>query len=237
MCTVPPSPTPPVPTIPALVDRQAEAGTSDALIFPDERVTYAGFAARCRAVVRSLLGLGVVRGDRVGLLAHGSVDLLAAMIETLRLGAVAVPVSARYKGAELAHLVADAGLAVLLVGADFLDLVAGILPVPDGAAGAPDAAGTDPRLPADRAPIVVALTGEPRPPMLSRASFDAVATLTDTELDVITAALEPDDLAMLLYTSGTTAHPKGCMHSHATLLHVADNLADARFALGPDDRF
>lgn len=237
MATVPPSPTPAVPTIPALVDRQAAAGSADALIFPDERVTYAGFAARSRLIARSLHGLGVVRGDRVGLLAHGSVDLLAAMVGTLRLGAVAVPVNARYKGAELAHLVADAGLAVLLVGAEFLDLVAGVLPAPADADGTDDVADADPRLPAERAPIVVALTGEPHPPLMSRAAFDAAATLTDAQLDAITAGLDPDDLAMLLYTSGTTAHPKGCMHSHATLLHVADNLADARFALGPDDRF
>ncbi|HSG79844.1 MAG TPA: AMP-binding protein, partial [Acidimicrobiia bacterium] len=77
-------------TIPGAVDRSAAAGRGEALVFPDERITYADFSERTRTIAKRLRALGVGSGDHVGYLMLNGVDILALMVGIMRLGAVAV---------------------------------------------------------------------------------------------------------------------------------------------------
>lgn len=221
-------------TIPGLLDQRAsDTGDREALVFPDERLTCAEYAQRTMTAARSLLALGVAPGDKVGVLQHGGVDMIATMIGAMRLGAVAVPVNARYKSVELAYLIAHADLRVLIVDDDFIDTTLEALPSLAEADAAALSLAEAPEL-----CHVVGPTGDGRRGVLSRAEFDAGADrVTDAQVAEIQASTSADDITLLLYTSGTTAHPKGCMHSHATMLHEAENLGVDRLRLTEDDVF
>lgn len=216
-------------TIPAVVDRAAAAGRGEALVFPDERISYDGLAERSRSVARSLRALGVGPGDHVGYLMLNGVDIVALMVGIMRLGAVAVPVNARYKGEEIAYVVANSDMKVFVVGDFFLDAASDSIPALAGHTSGPLDLTGFPRL-----RHVVGGDGD-RPGFMSNAEF-AAADVTDAEIDRIHAEVDPTALAMILYTSGTTARPKGVMHSQASVLGASAGLAE-RLVLVPEDRW
>lgn len=114
--------------------RAAEHPDREALVFPAERATYGGLAARAEELARGLLGTGVRPGDRVGILLPASVDLVALLFAVTDIGAVAVPINARFKSAELSQIVVHSGMRVLVTAPpgpgepDFADLLATTFP-------------------------------------------------------------------------------------------------------------
>jgi fatty-acyl-CoA synthase len=225
-------------TVGDLYDQTAEAFGSGDLVFPGERCTYAELADRADALARSLRGLGVGAGDNVGILLVPGLDNVAAIGAIAKLGAVSVPINARFKERELAHVIADADLVVLLVSptvpglADYPGLVRAALP---GLAGQ---AGTE--LSLAEAPLLRTLVlMEPgdEPSFLSRAHFDAhAAAVPPAEIDTLQERVRLRDTAIIMYTSGTEANPKGCLLSHEALVRTGLNIAHTRFALTPADR-
>ncbi|WP_433034904.1 AMP-binding protein [Actinomycetospora sp. CA-053990] len=130
---------PRVTTLFELVDESAAADPdAEALVFADgERLTVGALAERSVRHAAALLGLGLTAGDRVALLLPASADLVALLLAVTRVGAVAVPVNARYRPDEVRHVVVHSGAALLVTAA----------PVRDGPApGAP----TSPTSPAVR---------------------------------------------------------------------------------------
>ena len=101
---------------------------TDAVVVDDERRTYAELARpRLRDVARSLAGLGVRRGDHVGLLVPNCIEGVEVMFGAALAGAVVVPINVRFSSRELGHVIADGDLRVLVtsdVVADHLDFVA-----------------------------------------------------------------------------------------------------------------
>ncbi len=71
-----------------LLDRAAARSDSDALVFPEETASYPELADHTRRLARSLYGLGVRRGDKVGILMHNCMDFAATLFAAGRLGAV-----------------------------------------------------------------------------------------------------------------------------------------------------
>ena len=220
-------------TIHRLVDEQAgDDPDAEAIVFPDERASYGDYAAQTMLAARRLRALGIGPGDKVGILQHGSVDMIALMIGAMRLGAVAVPVNARYKSTELAFLIEHADVQVLVVDDDFVSVVQEALPTLSSAPPGP--------LSLTEAPLLRYVVA-PRadvPGLVDRAAFEAGAeTVTEEEVVAISADTRADDVTLLLYTSGTTANPKGCMHSHSTMLHEAVSLGIDRLRMTDTDRF
>ncbi len=225
-------------TIGDLVDRAAATSDGDAIVFPEERVTFPELAALSDRFARSLRGLGVGPRDKVGILMPNQLDFVAAVVGASKLGAVPVPINGRFKEHELSHVVAHADITVLLSAAgpetavDYPALLAGVFP---------DAALQDPgSLRIESAPLLralVHLNGE-RAGFLARAEFDAGAQGVDeAEVRELQARVRIRDVALLMYTSGTTAKPKGCLLSHEALVRHGANVQRTKFAMSSEDRF
>jgi fatty-acyl-CoA synthase len=225
-------------TIGDLVDRAAAAWDGDAIVFPEERVTFPELAALTDDFARSLRGLGVGPRDKVGILMPNQLEFVAAVIGASKLGAIPVPINGRFKEHELGHVVAHADITVLLSAAapdaavDYPALLAGVFP---------DAPSEDPSsLRVESAPLLralVHLNGE-RPGFLGRAAFDAAAErVGEDEIRELQARVRVRDVALLMYTSGTTAKPKGCLLSHEALVRHGANVQRTKFLMSSEDRF
>lgn len=224
-------------TLPDHVDRAAALWPDvEAVVFDgdDERLTFAGFAARTVELARALRALGVGAGDRVGVLMHNGPEALVAVYGASRLGAIPVPINGRFKARELAYVVADAGLRVVLTadrGRDVVDFPALLAEaLPGLAAGGDELAAPDLR-------DVVVLGESPVPGFRDGASFAAGADRVDAdELVALQRRIRVRDLAMIMYTSGTTAAPKGCRMSHEALVRTGIELGRRRFPMVAGDR-
>jgi fatty-acyl-CoA synthase len=216
-------------TLGDLLDRRAaETPDAEALVFPTERVTFARLAARAQEFARRLRGLGVEPDERVGILLPASVDLLALLFATAKIGAVAVPVNARFKSHELRQIVAHSGMAVLFTA--------------EAEPGAPDfpalLAETFHDLPAHlEGPVAAADAPELRRIVVLGAERDTgTPTGSDAEVAALQQSVRVRDTALIVYTSGTTAAPKGAMLSHEALVRLSAGIAHDRMLLTPEDR-
>jgi non-ribosomal peptide synthetase component F len=101
------------PTLAGLVDLRAKA-PGDAVVFADERADYPQFAEATIEMARRLHGAGVRKGDRVGLLMNASLDAFALQVGAMRLGAIPVPINARFKALELHYVIRHSGMRILV---------------------------------------------------------------------------------------------------------------------------
>jgi fatty-acyl-CoA synthase len=212
----------------------------DAVVFPDTRRTYRELWAGAEHVARGLIALGVRSGDHVGVLMANCIEFIEAFFGAAAVGAVVVPINSRYRALELAHVVADADLVALITSdlvAEHVDHVERIregLPelrhAEDPAALRLDAA---PRL---RSTIVLGRGSHEG--FLDRAAFGALADTVDPgEVETRRWRVRLRDVGMLMYSSGTTAHPKGCVIAHEAIVRNGIATAQQRFGVQPGDRF
>ncbi len=181
----------------------------------EERISYGELDRRAGLTAAGLAALGIARGDVVALLLYNCPEFLEAMFAVARLGAVFMPINWRLAGPEVAYIAEHAGAAAVISEPEL----------------APLAEAVRPGLPAARFVSV----GE-APPGWTR--FDALRAAGPPPAP---AAVGADDLHRLMYTSGTTARPKGVMITHANLYwknigHVVEfglTGADRGLACGP----
>lgn len=176
-----------------LVERQ---GGREAIVSGERRLSYAEFAAEAQACARGLYRLGVRRSDRVAVLMGNRPEWLAAYFGAMTLGAGVVGLNTWATARELAYQLGHARASTLIAAThwrnrDFAALLGEI----------------------ERPPELkhVLGVGETMPP--GWRPFAALAAfgeaVSDAELAMAEAEVGPDDLACLLYTSGSTARPKG----------------------------
>jgi len=148
------------------------------------------------AVAAFLAGRGLGKGDRVGLYCVNSAEFAMAYLGILKAGAVVVPLNLLLNPKELAFILADAGAVALVYHAALAERLAAFRPAVPGL-GTVLCIGDAPADPAD-------------------ACWDALPTAGAAPT---LPAIDPaDDLAAILYTSGTTGRPKGAMLTHRNLV-------------------
>jgi len=190
-------------TIPQNLARTvAEHGGRDALVSVEQglRYTYTGFAGEVDRVARGLMGIGVAKGDRVGIWSPNYAEWVLVQYATARIGAILVTVNPAYRSSELEYVLNQSQASVLVAVESFLtsDYRSMIAEVWD-------------RVPAGR---VIYLHTPDWDTLL-----EAAETVPADRLEERSARLEPDDAINIQYTSGTTGFPKGATLSHRNILN------------------
>jgi len=205
-----------------LLQEQAERHPAGlAVICGAREVGYARLADAARHVAGALRASGIRRGDRIGLLINNRLEWLELCFAANALGAVLVPFSTWSTEAELAYLLADSGVALLVAldrfaGHDFAATLASLVPETPGA-----------RFPALRR--LVMLDDAPGGYAAFKAEAEPVGPLPRD------ARGDPEGDALILYTSGSSARPKAVRLVNRALVENGFNIGE-RMGLTPDDR-
>ena len=185
-------------------------GQAEAVVDGTTRLTFAQLHAAMLDSVRAMMTLGVRRGDRVAIWAPNSVHWIVAALGVLATGAVLVPLNTRFRGEEAAYILRRSGARALVTVADFLgnDYV-GML------------TGADPDNPVLRRTVL--LSGRPTSAADTLTWPDLVETAAALPVQSAEAAVDSvtaEDLSDIIFTSGTTGHPKGVMITHGQSLRA-----------------
>ncbi len=174
--------------------------------------TYRELEAAARRIARGLLGAGMVKGTRVALLMGNGPRWVASSFGVTMAGGVLVPMNTYFEPPEVEYVLrhCDASILMLqeeLAGHNYLDAVRQLCPV----------------LPSPQLPFLRYVA------CLGTDSWDRMLedgdAVPESDLDACMEQVSPHDEALVIYTSGTTAKPKGVMHTHR-----APTLQSWRFA-------
>jgi fatty-acyl-CoA synthase len=206
-------------TIGALPERAGKRwGAREAVSFQGRRWTFAEVAAGVDRVARGLIALGVQPGDKVALWMLNRPEWMEIAFAVMRIGAVLVPINTRLRTDDVAYILDQSDSTTLVLAersgpVDYLAMVRELRPL-----GVAPAATRLPKLQR------LLLFGDARRPatvpwseVLERASV-VDGTTSAARAD----AVDPEGLAFLMYTSGTTGFPKGVMHNHRVVRNVTD---------------
>jgi len=206
------------PTIPALLRRAVqEFGSADYVVSLVDRMTYEEAEARSARVACWLLHEGVGKGTRVGLFFTSSVEWVTWWLAVSRVGALAVPMSTMYSPAEVAKVLRLADVQILVAPTTVLKIdvaerfEAALPGLTDQPAGHLELAG---------APYLrrIVLTGPTERGWATRWDPEHAPSVRAETLAAVEAEVSPADLAIMVHTSGSTADPKGVLHTHGTLV-------------------
>ena len=187
----------------------------DAINYYDSPITFAELKQQVDALAGYLQSLGVEKGDRVLLFMQNAPQFIISYYAILRANAIVVPVNPMNRAAELEHYLEDTDAAVAICGQELLPAVAPVVGMVNL-----------------RHVIVAAysdyLTRDTDLPLPAEVEAPAVALNHPAHIawkDAIGAGespgellVGPDDLAVFPYSSGTTGAPKGCMHTHGSVM-------------------
>ena len=210
-----------------------------ALVFFDRTLSYAAVMQQAERLAATLYRLGVRKGDRVLLNLQNCPQWVIAHFAILRANAVVVPVNPMNRAEELKHYITDPDVKVAITSADLAPELAKasaqLIPADrlahlivthysDGfdAAAAPAQGQAEAAMPDAWRDWLGTRHAQPVLESGSVLSWtDALAASDGTASDLPEHTATPQDLAVLPYTSGTTGLPKGCIHTHASLMHNA----------------
>lgn len=214
-----------------LIRSAARHPDRNALVMPGFAITYRELLADAVKVARSIVGLGIPPRSHVGLFCNNGREFVAGFFGAQLANCAVVPLNARHKAHELAYIINNADIALLLTAAadttylDFREVLADALPSLAGAGGT--------RLSLAEAPglrHIALLSGDACNGFMSEAEFaQAGSSISDETIDALRRRTRLDDLAAVIYTSGTTANPKGCMLTHEAMTRGPVERADSRF--------
>jgi acyl-CoA synthetase (AMP-forming)/AMP-acid ligase II len=213
-------------TVPALVEDGARRhGATEALVDGEVRLTFVQLADEVDRYARGFMAAGTATGDRVAIWAPNCAEWMLCALGALRAGAVLVPLNTRFKGSEAAYILRTSGANVLATVRGFLGFdYPAMLDGEDVGAlhrtlllrdeGGP-AAGTVQGL---------------------EEFLDAGQAVEPAQSAARAAALGPDDVSDLIFTSGTTGHPKGAATTHGQSLRTFGTWSSI-VGLGAGDRY
>ena len=191
------------PSLAALIAMSRAHGEREFIVYEDERVTYAAHFRAVATLAHALIGMGIAKGDRVGLAMRNLPEWPVIFFAAASIGAIVVPLNAWWTSGELEYGIDDSGCRILFVDDERYQRLSA----------------DNPALPALEKMIVARASGplDPRAMRLEDliGTPHGYATLPETELPPV--ELLPDDDATIFYTSGTTGNPKGALGTHRNL--------------------
>jgi HIP---CoA ligase len=206
-------------TIPAVLDRIADQFSDhNALVTDDRRFTFGELRAEVRRAAAAMIALGVQAGDRVAIWSPNTWHWVVACLATHYAGGVLVPLNTRYTAGEATDVLARTGAPLLVAAGQFL--------------GADKTADLDrDALPALRHIVRVPIDKDDG----TWDDFVAKGTNLDA-VDARAAAVKPDDVSDILFTSGTTGRSKGALCAHSQSLDASAAWAECG-QVTSDDRY
>lgn len=195
------------------------------LIFYDTAISYARFKREVEHLAGHLQQVcGVKKGERVLLYMQNSPQFVMAYYAILRADAVVVPVNPMNLGEELRHYIGDAQARVVLASQELYPQVQPLLQ--EGLAPASGGSGLQHAIVATYSDYLEADTDLRVPDFIAAPRLALTQPGAVAWRDALAEQRQPapmsataDDLAVLPYTSGTTGHPKGCMHTHRSVMY------------------
>ncbi|MDN5751933.1 MAG: acyl-CoA ligase (AMP-forming), exosortase A system-associated [Nitrosospira sp.] len=190
---------------------------TEALVYLGNRIGYAALAEKIESAAKAMLALGLDRGERVGVYLEKRVETIAALFGATVAGGVFVPVNPLLKPEQVAYILRDCNVRVLITSADRLKLLATVLPQ------------------CHDLHTVMVVNHVDAPPVISGLNIIAWDDALAASEHVRAHHTIDSDMAAILYTSGSTGKPKGVVLSHRNLVAGAASVAQY-LENGPDDR-
>ena len=184
-----------------------------ALIFEGEIFTYKRLNERINQTAHKLKGMGIGKGNRVGVLMYNTHELVEIFFALGKIGAILVPLNTRFVSTEIEYIIRDSRLDVLIFGQPFvgvLEPLIGILPIKEGH---------------------YMCLGEA--PAWAKKYEDEMAQQPVSE-PIVDEPIGGEDAVIIMYTSGTTGTPKGAILSHRKTFFNSLN-ANIYYGLTPSD--
>ena len=197
--------------------------------FLGAQLTFLDLKQRSDALAASLSQIGVVKGDRVGIMLPNCPQYIIAAFAVLRLGAVVVNINPSYTPREFLTIATDSGVRLVIT----LDALAPLIESVRHQTAIEQVVVTS------LAEYSAAATPTPRVP--NTLSFtDLVGSLTRLTPAAHQAQIAPDDLAVLQYTGGTTGTPKGAMLTHGNIwanVIQTENWTNPAYVINGNERY
>jgi acyl-CoA synthetase (AMP-forming)/AMP-acid ligase II len=215
-------------------------GDDPMIVLGDRRMTYAEAETRSAAMAAGLLDAGVVKGTHVGILLPNGPDWVTSWLAITRIGAIAIPFNTFFQGRELAWMLDHADIEVFVtassfLGHDYLERLESA--IPDLANSNTESGALHlTSLPYLRSIYVVGESDREWTNPASDLVTDTreVETKSRARLEAAQLRVHPADPMMILYSSGSTADPKGAVHSQGTIIRHSYNLLSTRDLKGDD---
>ena len=219
-----------------------EHGPREAVVCGDVRLSYADLHERVMSFAQGLIDAGVQPDEKVALWMSDRLEWMVARWAVPVIGAILVPINTRFRATDLAYVLRHSDSATLIMdagarGVSYPDLLAQLEPGMHGQRAGEWRSTAFPML----CRVIVAAGSLPSASMLDFSEIEGQgrARLQDgerTALDARMAGVSPDDVAQILYTSGTTSFPKGAQVRHGPLLQNNYQTVK-RMCLTPADRY
>ena len=220
-----------------LIEAAARFGDRDALVYDDQRASYAALLDEVIDRARELIGLGVNPGDHVGVLMPNCWDYVVLYYAINLIGGRAVLLNSRYRADDLFYAIPKADLRFLFVGGhawrhcDYRPMLFEVFSDLNG--------GNVDHLTLADAPMLERIIefGDDRPgPWPDEAELAVLGRAISREAVLSAAgAVKSGDIGLMIFSSGTTSRPKACMLTHLSLCQTGRAVAD-RFQLTAEDR-
>jgi fatty-acyl-CoA synthase len=204
------------------------------LVVNDQRITYRQFLQRVKRFSRGLLAAGVKPGDKAAVWMPNGIEWVEAVFSLANIGAIFVPVNTRFKTEELEYILNQSDSSTLILAerfqkSEFMKMFLQLCPeLPSSSPG---------NLPSARVPglkTVICLSGK------KQAGTFSFQTLyqpgNEIDLKPVEDSVGPHQTVSILYTSGSTAFPKGVMLTHNNILRNGFEIGE-RLGLNREDHY